>query len=223
MRTIICIFLLVIPFCRLDLNAQNQILIDSVSFGYYNGNSQLFEEYCGKFKKTSLPISICSFNMFNENPTIKDDYKIFIPQELKNQYPNNTFRYLYLLPSNNNNIVALIFQDYLDEYENETLRLYIVSYNTGGDIIDYQELAGYCLDGWDTYLSINKDYLIQRDSNKPLGYLNSEEKTGMRMEQTIYEYIINEDGLFKETKRTTREGYFDFESNKFCPFEQLKE
>lgn len=48
MRTIICIFLLVIPFCRLDLNAQNQILIDSVSFGYYNAitkQHQIIDKY----------------------------------------------------------------------------------------------------------------------------------------------------------------------------------
>ena len=48
MRTIICIFLLVISFCRLDLNAQNQILIDSVSFGYYNGinnQHQIIDKY----------------------------------------------------------------------------------------------------------------------------------------------------------------------------------
>ena len=37
MKTIISVFLLVIPICKMDLNAQSQILIDSVSFSYYNG------------------------------------------------------------------------------------------------------------------------------------------------------------------------------------------
>ena len=51
-----------------------------------------------------------------------------------------------------------------------------------------------------------------------MGFLNEEKKSGMRVEQTIYEYIIDKDGLFKETKKTTRDGYWDFESDKFCPF-----
>lgn len=188
------------------------------SYSTHKEPAQLFEGYLNLFEKKNIPFSIRFFYICNERPIIQDELKTFIPTELKNQYPNNTFSCLYLLPNNNDVIVALIFQDYMDEYENETLRLYIISYNTAGNIIDYQELAGYCSDGWEAYMSISKDYTIKQEFNNPIGFLNKEEQSGIRMEQTIYEYIIDTDGFFKEIRKTTRDGYWDFESSKFCPF-----
>jgi len=64
----------------------------------------LFEQYLIAFKGQSFPFKMdrkAVFGMMNNADSlfeIKDSLKIFIPEELKNSYPNSKFRSLYVLP-----------------------------------------------------------------------------------------------------------------------------
>lgn len=185
------------------------------TYGNNKDDSAIFQEYLNTFEKKNLPLLMDSSSALHilddTKKIIEDDFQQFIPMGLKKQYPNNNFRYLYLLPNNKDIIVTLIFQEYMDKYENDIVNQYIVTYDTLGNVIDYQELAGYFIDMWDAFMSISDDYTIKRDLYNFIPFPEKEPKYNkyFLLEQTISEYRISESGAIIETKKITREGYFD--------------
>lgn len=174
----------------------------------------LFENYLRSFEKQPLPFSLdrkAVFEMMNNESQyseIKDDFKIFIPIELKNNFPNSTFRSQYLFPSHNSIIVALIFQDYINEYEVRIVKNHVVSYDAKGTVIDYVELAGVATDAWEAFGEITNDYVVVRKLYQFRINNDVEMAKFFLLVETLYEYSITNFGMIENTKETERIGYF---------------
>lgn len=175
----------------------------------------LFEKYLSIFEKQTLPFSMdrrAVFEMINnENQLLEitDSFKIFIPVELKSNFPNSTFRSLYLFPSQNDIIVAVIFQDFINEYEMRIVKNHVVTYDESGNVIDYQELAGVATDAWEAFWGINNEYVIIRKLYQFRVNNNIELVRYHHLVETLYEYTINKVGMIENTKETKQNGYFE--------------
>ncbi len=190
---------------------------------------RLFEQYLLAFQKQSLPFKMdrkAVFEMVNNTDSyfeIKDSLKRYIPEELIENYPGSKFRSLYMLPEHNEIVLVLIFEYYVDEYENEVVKNYMVSYGKSGVMLDYQELAGVKFDGWEAYLEISEDYNTKRKLYQFRVNEDKEKMQYMRLVETCFEYTISKDGLIEETKRTAREGYYELDITGYSFAKPLKE
>ncbi len=190
---------------------------------------RLFEQYLLAFGKQGLPFKMdrkAVFEMMNNADSffeIKDSLKTYIPEKLIENYPGSKFRSLYMLPEHTEIVLVLIFEYYVDEYENEVVKNYMVSYDKSGVVLDYQELAGVKFDGWEAYLEISEDYTVKRKLYQFRVNNDNEKMQYMRLVETRIEYTINKDGLIEETKRTAREGYFQSDRSGYNFIEPLKE
>jgi hypothetical protein len=188
----------------------------------------LFEQYLLAFGKQGLPFKMdrkAVFEMMNNADSffeIKDSLKTYIPEKLIENQPGSKFRSLYMLPEHNEIVLVLIFEYYVDEYENEVVKNYMVSYGKSGVVLDYQELAGVKFDGWEAYLAISEDYTVKRKLNQFRVNNDNEKMQYMRLVETCFEYTISKDGLIEETKRTAREGYFQSDRSGYNFIEPLK-
>lgn len=195
----------------------------------HNATVHLFENYLTTFEKQSLPFSMdrkAVFEMMNNGnklSEIKDSFEIFIPVELRNNFPNSTFRSLYLFPSRNNIIVALIFQDYINEYEIRIVKNHVVSYDASGNIIDYEELAGVATDAWEAFGEITIDYVVVRKLYQFRVNNDVEMVKYYHLVETLSEYSIANSGMIENTKETKRIGYFKGDWTGYSFVKPLKE
>ena len=190
---------------------------------------RLFEQYVSAFEKQGLPFKMerkAVFNMMNNADVffeIKDSLRIFIPEELIENHPGSKFRSLCMLPEHNEIVLVLIFEYYIDEYDNEVVKNYMVSYGKSGVVLDYQELAGVKFDGWEAYLEINEDYTVKRKLYQFRVNNDKEKMQYMHLVGSCFEYTNSNAGLIEETQKTTREGYFQLDRSGYNFIEPIKE
>ena len=190
---------------------------------------RLFEQYLLAFGKQGLPFKMdrkAVFEMMNNADSffeIKDSLKTYIPEKLIENHTGSKFRSLCMLPEYNEIVLVLIFEYYVDEYENEVVKNYMVSYDRSGVALDYQELAGVKFDGWEAYLEISEDYIVKRKLYQFRVNNDNEKMQYMRLVETCFEYTISKDGLIEETKMTARDGYFQSDRSGYNLIELLKE
>ena len=148
---------------------------------------------------------------------IKDSFKEFIPEELIKKQPDSKFISLYSFPENNGNIPVLVLQDLINKYdingefyEIREVRTYLVIYNSFGKMLDYQQMAGVVIDAKETFMTIAKDYVIERKQYQFKMPKNNDMRQYSLVAQTIYKYKLMSDGKIKEIEKQEREGYFDF-------------
>lgn len=177
-------------------------------------NNNLFSHYLTAFEVQTLPFKMDRKdvlrlgNLDNSFPEIKDSLKLFIPEELRNSHPNSTFRSLYLLPNKNDITTVLILQNLVNKYGAKVIKTHIVTYNTDGKILSFQELAGVNIDVWETLILINSEYVIKRRNYQFKINKDIENIKFYHSIETIFTYEIKLDGSIDETKKLIREGYF---------------
>jgi hypothetical protein len=128
-----------------------------------------------------------------------------------------------VFPSRNDIVVALIFQDYINEYEMRIVKNHVVSYDASGNVIDYEELAGVATDAWEAFGEITNDYVIVRKLYQFRVNNDVEMVKYYHLVEALYEYSITNSGMIENTKETKRIGYFegDWKGYKFIkPLEE---
>ncbi|WP_421920914.1 hypothetical protein [Marinifilum sp.] len=178
----------------------------------------LFSDYLRTFKEKSLPVKLSRKHVLeledlNNNLTeIKDSLLVFIPSELRKNFTSSTFKRLYLLPKHCNNKVVLLLHKFINQYDANVFKVYMVIYGNSGNILDYKELAGFNLDVWEAFLAIDENYKISR---KVYNFkLNDDlQAEYFHLLETSYEYELNTRGFIKELSKFKQEGYFDGDSS----------
>lgn len=206
------IFLLLSTLWIEGLKSQNDVLETTVS------NKELFSQYIMTFKAQSLPFTLDRKGVFgltkhnyDSKPfsELKDSFSVFVPEELKSSYPNSHFRNLYLMPSQNDVTIILLLQDILRGDERNNIKTHMITYDKNGNIINFQELAGYNTDISETFIKINNDYKIERWMYQFKINMDKEHANLFHLIETLFEYKINSEGIIEEIGKCKREGYFE--------------
>lgn len=176
---------------------------------------QLFEQYLSTFEKQELPLQVNSEavnNLFNDlgiyNKAtsyceIKGDSKNFIPEEIIEDTIKNNFYSQYLLPDYNDIILVVIIKLCYDEYDNEIVRQYLVSYKKNGTVIDYLEVSCVILDFMEAVFKISEDYIIEQSVYKDVETENEE----LYQLGTFLKYSVNENGVIEILSKNEQKGY----------------
>jgi hypothetical protein len=186
-------------------------------FSCYNVNCEddLFNKYIGVFKTKSIPFHMDRQqvldlrNNINSYTMIVDSLKQFIPDELKKTHPVSTFRSLYLFPKKNDITTVLLFQDFINQYEMEVIKSFLVTYNVKGIIIDYQEIAGVNIEVWETFMSVNDNFIFERKNYKFRIHNDKENIKYFSSVETTSKYEIKTDGKIELLYESKIEGYFE--------------
>ena len=129
-------------------------------------SSTKFDEYVRNFKHEELPFSfkIADFYSFS----IKDFSEIdslnvqFIPSEIIDQKRPQSFYSLIRFPDRDSNFVLTILEESeMDEYDSYS-KLFIVTYDAIGQVIDFEEIGIFYIDREWTEFGIEDDFEIER-------------------------------------------------------------
>lgn len=184
----------------------------------------LFSEYLETFKSQFLPFSIDRKELYelsrkisekNSFAVIKDIYKKYIPSEIKINYPESNFRSLYALPDLNDIKIVLIAQVIEFGNEQDFLKIYMLNYNSNGEILDYHEVAGYKTDITEKYMQIEEGYKIK---TKLYHFKLNNDEQNLNLShaiETTHNFELNSKGGIVVKGISKTEGYFELYSKGF--------
>ncbi|TKG87737.1 hypothetical protein EYV94_27980 [Puteibacter caeruleilacunae] len=206
-------FFIVILILYMGVGLSTSVLSNS------NGaRKDLFLDYLKCFNEKSLPIKlnrtqVLALEDLNNSLTeIDTNLHAFVPAELKKNFNDSKFKGLYVLPKKYGKNVVLLLHGYVDQYEANVFKLYLVIYDDDGDVTDYQEVAGFILDVWEAYLSIDENYDVRKKTHNYK--INRDSKYAILVE-TNYIYRLSAIGLINEQSKFSREGFFDEDSHEY--------
>lgn len=196
--------------------------VGEVKSRFSSSDSDLFDKYLKLFQVNSLPIAIDRAVVIKLNndkqilsPISNIIYKQYIPEEIRNKDSNNpsSYRALYLLPEINNNLIVLVVKDIFIESEMySAVIIYMVSYKKDSEIIDFKEIAMFRPESSEAFACISETYeieglLYQRKMNT-----NKEYSKFAYMIETKSKCKIDESGNIKEIFTDKTEGFFELVS-----------
>lgn len=79
-------------------------------------------------------------------PEVKEIYKNFVPKDILKNRSTKNFRCLFVLPEINKVIPVIIGEDFFKFGEQNMLKLFLITYNKKGQILDFIQMAGYSID-----------------------------------------------------------------------------
>jgi hypothetical protein len=201
--------ILIIP-CFLGCKGQGKQLDDS--------NQKLFEDYLSSFKNQPLPHTIDKKevarlrNYKDATVELADDFGVFVPAQLKKK-DIGELRCISTFPSSGNFKAILILHKFVDRYENTVTKVYIVTHEPNGRVIDCKELAGYLIDSWEAYSNVLEDYRIEKYAYQYRMPEDTDMSKYFRLRETKSQFEIAEDGKISELNVTVTEGYFEASLN----------
>lgn len=191
--------------CFLGCKGQGKQLDDS--------NQKLFEDYLSNFKNQPLPYTIDKKEVARlrnyKDATVKlaDDFRVFVPAQLKKDIGD--LRCISTFPSSGNFKAVLILHKFVDRYENTVTKVYVVTYEPNGRVIDSKELAGYLIDSWEASSNVLEDYRIEKYAYQYRMPEDRDMSRYFRLRETKSQFKIEEDGKISELNVTVTEGYFE--------------
>lgn len=138
MKTIIYIFLSVFLFCTMDLNAQCQIYIDTVSIRYFNGI-------------TEQPQTIDNYQITNNS---NEEYLTWVSLDLTNNKSNiELMRDFFKKRKGDFNLIEMIYENLLDDQPISIGYSFIKNIATG-------EIFSYFIAKTDTNSALYQDRIV---------------------------------------------------------------
>jgi len=202
-------------------------LILNLIFGnIIQDNNNDFKSYIKNFKSLPIPselnlrfvsrLSTSQNNAYKTNQyiSVKEEYLKYIPQEIQGDNDEFNYRCVYFLPKKDDFFLVIVIKDYLKEDEyNEKLELFLISYNSEGEIIDYVDIAGFQEDTSERSVSITKDYRFISCDYIYREHPNEKLLLYDYMIETKNIYRVKEDGTIFKMSESKIEGYFDENEN----------
>jgi len=102
---------------------------------------------------------------------------------------------------------------FVDKYENTVTKVYVVTYEPNGRVIDSKELAGYRIDSWEASSSVLEDFHIEKYAYQYRMPEDRDMRKYFRLRETKSQFEIAEDGKISELNITVTEGYFEASLN----------
>ena len=149
-------------------------------------------------------------NSYKENkfPILKSNYNTFLPKEIQDNKTEENTRCLFRIPSINGMILIVVAKDFIKNHEQEMLKLFLISYDPNGNILDFKNLAGYKIDVEEQFCKIGSDFGIVI---KQYTFKESPEKNRLDLfylKQITTNLEIDKRGkIIKNTEQNT-EGYY---------------
>jgi hypothetical protein len=203
------------------------VLIASCSF--QSDNKDTFSNYMKNFEVVNLPLEINRNNLFLFNRAIYDEKT---NQHRLNKYPlldslyykyltldynNKNYRCLYSLKMNKDYLALIIAQDIINSDNEQTgLWLYLYTYNTDGDIVDFIKIAGYNIDVIEQFVFIDLDMKIVTKQYKFLPSPD-EESTDFYAMEIKTEVELSSNGKISIINNQQKEGYFLYNKGIYLP------
>ena len=198
--------------------------ITSFTFQNESNGQQLFEKYLKTFKSQTLPFIVDRKSMFNLSKVVYDtikrtyipniysefdpQYTIFIPNEIRFNNPKNEFRCLFVLPSVNQITPVIISMDGFQDNEQNTLSLFLITYNRDGKILGSYLIGGYTIDVSEKFFEISHDCIITWNY-KFLNNPGNSSPSLFYLLETQETLKIDSTGTITKIKETSRKGYFE--------------
>jgi hypothetical protein len=185
---------------------------------YADSDINLFSKYLKTFRARNLPfeldrIGVMKLKNEKEDSSIVDEaYYEYIPEGIKNDNPENpsSYRSLYLLPKLDDNIIVLLVQDvFVENPMYSAVKIYMIVYDQGGNIIDYKELAMFQPDISEAFVKISNTYEIEKRRYQFKMNTSKEYSSLAHVIETKFEYKINLNGNIEELLKSKTEGYYE--------------
>lgn len=136
-----------------------------------NDEPKRFRSFINSFQPNGLPlywdrraVFNLSWSVYNEEtqeyrtdafPILPDSLIIFLPNEVRNGDEEIQFRAIYRLKSGEDFKSIIVAKDVLESGEQSKLLLYLVTYDHQGMPISHVLIAGYHIDYWELFLTMD--------------------------------------------------------------------
>lgn len=190
-----------------------------------NDEQEHFKAYVNLFKPIELPlvwdrkaVFNISWSVYDERTQTyrKDNYTSiphnlieFIPKKIRDGVGDYHYRAIYWLPPNDDIVSLIVAKDAMDGEDQSMLFLYLVTYNRHGTVLSHALIAGYHIDFWEEFMTMEDQRSIIKARSVFLERTNRKHLNLSYQTQTINKCFIGSNGLVECQEVQSQTGYFE--------------
>lgn len=187
-------------------------------------SSTQFNDFIACFHRVDVPFSLdrkdvfdCSryfYDTLTHNyrsdmyPVVGEQFKQFIPNDILEENHLSCIRCLYVFPEYNEETRVLIAKDFMENGEQRELKIFLINFVGDGKIQSFIEVAGYGIDLWEAFLSVDNNFIVTRVKYRFIENNDFQHDDLFFLSETINVCEITNTGYFECNDLTSRNGYF---------------